>query len=193
VCLSLAGAAQAALIDFESDSTAGFRPNGWKSDDSSLVAFRDSNGSDLMVVSLPGGQTHGKSLACFTDNDNSRLIMDFTTSVKALSFDFGNDDPSFTTAGDQAILTVFLGGAQVGQTMVTMNRNDVMDQTISIAGVTFDSATFYYAASHAGGLTEVVDDIRFGVGVAAVPAPGAILLGTLGSALVGWLRRRRAM
>jgi hypothetical protein len=64
----------------------------------------------------------------------------------------------------------------------------------SIADVTFDRATFYYAATaHGGGLTEMVDDIRFEVGVAAVPAPGAILLGTLGSALVGWLRRRQAM
>jgi hypothetical protein len=38
-----------------------------------------------------------------------------------------------------------------------------------------------------------IDNLHFGTVGSAIPAPGAILLGTLGTGLVGWLRRRRAL
>lgn len=191
MCLGLAGAAQAAVsIDFENDAL-GYKPNGWNSVDSSLVSFSDSIGAQLQVYS--GLETDGTGLAVLTDSDGSSLIMNFAQAVNSLSLDFGNDQAGFAIPGDQAILTVFLGGDQVGQTAMAMNLNDLMDQTIFISGVTFDSATLYYAATgQTNGLTEIVDNIQFEVAGATIPAPGAILLGTLGTGLVGWLRRHRS-
>lgn len=190
-CVALTGVAQAVVvIDFESDTT-GAKPNGWMSVDSSLVSFTDSVGTDLNVGDY-GAQSQGQALAVMTDFDDSWLVMDFAVRVNSLSLDFGNDDPAFSTAGDQAVLTAFLGGSQVGQTSVVMNRDDIMNQSISIAGVDFDQATFYYAVNPSQGLIEIVDNIQFQPG-GVIPAPGALVLGSLGAGLIGWLRRRRTL
>jgi hypothetical protein len=188
VCTGLAGAVQAAVvIDFESDAT-GAKPNGWQSDDSALVSFSDSMGANLGVGDY-GSQSHGQALAVNGD-DASYLIMDFASPVSFLSLEFGNDDPGYSTAGDEAVLTAFLGAVQVGQTSVVMNRDDIMNQSITVSGVTFDRATFFYDVTGVG-LIEIVDNIQFES--SAVPAPGAIVLGSLGAGLVGWLRRRRTL
>jgi hypothetical protein len=52
------------------------------------------------------------------------------------------------------------------------------------APVTFDIYDIYYP-NNTGELTVAVYQV--------VPAPAAILLGTLGAGVVGWLRRRRAL
>ena len=170
-------------IDFESDTT-GPKPNGWASNDSNLVTFTDSNGADLIVDNY-GVQGDGKCLATWDDYDDSALIMDFVMPADYLKFDFGNDDPGWANPGDLAVLTVYNNAVQVGQAAAVMNRNDIMDQSISIAGVTFDQAVFKYESTGTG-LIEIVDNIEFN----AIPAPGAALLGMLGMGLVGWIKRR---
>ncbi|MHC4536563.1 MAG: hypothetical protein ACYS6K_21645 [Planctomycetota bacterium] len=189
ICFGLAGSAQAIItIDFENDPT-GSKPNGWISADSPLVSFTDSLGADLEIGNY-GVQSHGNALAVFWD-DPGHLIMDFSVMATSLELEFGNDDPAFSNPGDMAILTAFLGATQVGQTSVVMNGDDIMNQSISISGVTFDQATFFFDVSRTPpdppGMIEVVDNIKFNV----IPAPGAILLGSIGAGLVGWLRRRR--
>ena len=184
LCAGLAGAAQASMtIGFENDAIGG-KPNGWTSADSLLVSFSDSLGADLFVDDY-GMQSHGHGLAVFSD-DAGYLVMDFGALVSSLSLEFGNDDSGWSLPGDEAILTAFLGGTQVGQATVVMNRDDIMNQSIGIGGITFDRATFLYDTDQ--GLIEIVDNIAFQPAGAVIPAPGAILLGTLGSGLVGWLR-----
>jgi len=147
-----------AQIDFEQDTT-GPKPNGFTSADSSLVHFTDSIGADLEVGDYSPA-TNGNGLAVYGD-DPSALIIDLDRPADFIRLAFGNDDPGWSSPGDLAVLTVFLGPTQVGQTTVVMNRNDVMDQTISFHGGPFNRATFVYAdpALSPIGLIEDVDDI----------------------------------
>ncbi len=55
-----------------------------------------------------------------------------------------------------------------------------------IARMTWESAVVRGQQVNTG-----LDNLR--LGQATIPAPGAILLGTLGTGLVGWLRRRRSL
>lgn len=176
--------ANATLIDFESQA-AGNKANGYTIGG---VSFSDSNGQGLNVGNY-GSQGHGNSLAVFDDYDGSKLVMDFTKNANYLSFEFGNDDPGWTRPGDLAYLTLFNNGLQVGQVSVEMNRNDIMDQTITASGVTFDQAIFYYDA-HPNGLIEIVDNINYNE-AAPVPEPGTIALLGLGMAGLAVYGKRR--
>lgn len=183
-CALFAGAAaNADVVTFTGDSTGG-KPNLWQSVESSNVTFSDTSGSDLDVSDF-GNQSIGNGLAVFGD-DASALLMNFSGPMNALSLDFGNDDPGFSSPGLVGYLEVFLGNVSVGFASVIADRDDTMNQTVSISGVGFfDSATFQYrdAAGAPEDLIEIVDNITF------IPTPGALSLLAMGGLLAG--RRRR--
>lgn len=175
-------ARQTTVIDFEQDA-AGPVANGFMSIDSPLVSFTDSDGSELAIGNF-GIESIGQGLQV-GGNDFSLLLMSFSELMNSLSLAFGNDDPAFTDVGDAAVLTVYLDDVEVGQSIVDMNRNDAMDQTISISGVAFNSASLdYYVSSD--GVYKVVDNVTF----TTVPGPGALALLALAGALCRFRSRR---
>ncbi len=183
---SFAIAAQATVIDFNTVAT-GSKANGFTV---AGVSFSDSMGSDLSVANYGHQSNNSNALAIFSD-DASVLKMAFSTLNNSLSLSFGNDDSCCSAAGNIALLRVFFGGVQVGQSVVTLNRNDQMDQSILFTGANFDSATFAYANSSFNpiNLIEIVDNIEFSR-AAVVPEPASLAL--LGLGLFGLAMRRKS-
>jgi len=153
------GVAEGVLIDFESDPVGG-KPNGWTSADSSIAHFSGQAAS--LEVGDYAHQSHGHGLVAIGDAGGS-LRLDFDVPVRDISLEFGNDDPYYDGPDSRMLLTLFMDAAQVGQTSVLCNMDDIMNQTISIFGVCFNGAVVVYTDANLAPsiLWEVVDNISF--------------------------------
>jgi hypothetical protein len=190
--LATFGAFCASTVTFESDPL-GFAGINFHSVDSTSLRFSPSPGGDLQVMPEVGSHEFlgTRGLAVFGTPDVS-LIMEFATPATSLQLAFGNDDFSFTTAGDAAVLVAFLGERAVASASVPLNRNDLIDQTIAISGTLFDRATFFYTADRF--LAETVDDITFSLlegAPPAIPEPASAWLLAFGLAVLLWRKLAR--
>lgn len=181
--------AHAGFIDFETD-TLGAKANGFASASNAGVHFTDTIGTGLEV------HTHqalgSRNLVAFGD-DASRIRINFDSAMNSLSLLFGNDDSCCSAAGDRAWLELFTGATSVGLFSVTMNRNDLTDQSIAGTAASFDSAVFWYgnATGTPINLIEAIDNLSF-TNAAALPEPASLALLGIGLAGLGTMRRRKA-
>ena len=192
--LSVSGPACAATVDFEAIT------------DGPVAEGIDVGGilfSSALVRGLRVGdyspQTIGKGLLVESDSDGNYLKGLIVGGATFLQLSFGNDDPSFTNAGDLALLKLYSGAQLVSTVSVLLNRDDVMNQTIGYSG-NFDNFSFAYTNAQGSpftgggsalmGLIEAVDNVTYLK--AAVPEPASWAFMLAGFGLVrGALRRTR--
>jgi len=105
--------------------------------------------------------------------------MSFTTPVVDVTFDSGYWD-----AVGLALIEVY--DPSMGY-LTTLSNTAVGVDTISISGLGEIGYVYFNSIADSSGAD--IDNLAF----TQIPTPGAILLGSIGVGLVGWLRRRRTL
>jgi hypothetical protein len=133
----------------------------------------------------------------YLDMDGSQYAAGTIQSI-ALNLNPGQYVLSFHAAGNQRWLAdidsmdVSLGGLFTGVLALPGSApwGSYVSPVITVGAPTVASISF--AATGTDNVGLLLDNVELN-SIDVIPAPGAILLGSIGAGLVGWLRRRRAL
>jgi hypothetical protein len=163
---------------------------------------RDATSNNYNVSSWPSGQQWNGASYWMYDYVGATTALDYTGNDGVIAFD--NQDATFVElgycSGSQLYLLAYdSSDTLMAQTSGPANRRYVEGNESGPGTLRVDApqgSYISYVNVHDTGNFWVVDNITTdasGIVLNTVPAPGAIVLGSIGMGLVGWLRRRRAL
>ena len=163
---------------------------------------RDATTNNYNMSSWPSGTAWNAGNYWVHDFVGATTALDYTGNDGVIAFD--NKDATFVELAYCAGSTLYLDAYSAGAVMLDSasgaanlryaNGNGSGPGTLRVDAPLGQYIS--YVVIHDTGNFWVVDNISTdasGIIIGSVPAPAAILLGTLGTGLVSWLRRRRSL
>ena len=148
------------------------------------VVFSSTGGNSNDLYIAPAGFSPAIITdSLFANYFGTPLIVDFAPGVTAVGSDVISWDSGAT------ITITLLDGDGVPH-VETTTPSDTSPSYFGLVATSGDIVRLEYAP---GDLTAGIDNIHFGQAGGVIPAPGAAILGGLGAALVGYLRKRKAL
>jgi hypothetical protein len=173
-----------------------------------VLSHTDTNIGGVVPV-VPGvtswGPTDGSAFALVkTDGPGSltQLYQSFYATAGAdLSFDYFWDSQDYLPFNDTATGTLLSGAGTGGALVTTLFSESIATDPGNYYGTPWTSVSYQIGAAGTytllievtNGLDSVLDSYVGIDNAEVIPAPGAILLGSIGAGVVSWLRRRRTL
>jgi len=132
---------------------------------------------------------HGYNWVLFPSHSGDAVLT--SVSVPSIRVDFLGSTTNYVEAWYTSLSTLYLEAYDAGDNLLANTSGSSNNETNSLISLSWGPGNIAYIIFHDNSSQFTLDDFAYEANV--IPAPGAILLGSIGISLVGWLRRRRTL